>query len=94
MLLLESEAALILTDSGGIQKEAFFHRTPCVTLRSETEWIELLPGGLNRLARPEIDSIQDKAEEALSADPDWELPLYGDGHSAETIAQNLISHYS
>ena len=46
---LEEAAALILTDSGGMQKEAFFQRTPCVTIRSETEWVELLDGGHNRL---------------------------------------------
>ena len=92
ILKLESTASLILTDSGGMQKEAFFQQVPCVTLRSETEWIELLPGGHNRLARPMIESISEKAEEALSADPDWSVDLYGDGHSSETIAQAIIDH--
>lgn len=89
VLRLESAAALILTDSGGMQKEAFFQRTPCVTIRSETEWTELLPGGHNRLARPGVDSIPDKVREALAAEPDWDVPLYGDGRSAETIAEAL-----
>ena len=66
-----------------------YTRTPCVTLRTETEWVELLPGGHNRLARPGIDSIPEKAGEALAAEPDWDLPLYGDGRSAETIAETL-----
>ena len=92
ILKLESTASLILTDSGGMQKEAFFQQVPCVTLRSETEWIELLPGGHNRLARPMTESISEKAEEALSADPDWSVDLYGDGHSSETIAQAIIEH--
>lgn len=92
ILRLESTASLILTDSGGMQKEAFFQQVPCVTLRSETEWIELLPGGHNRLARPMTESISEKAEEALSADPDWSVDLYGDGHSSETIAQAIIEH--
>jgi UDP-GlcNAc3NAcA epimerase len=90
ILKLESTASLILTDSGGMQKEAFFQQVPCVTLRSETEWIELLPGGHNRLARPMTESISEKAEDALSADPDWSVDLYGDGHSSETIAQAII----
>ena len=90
MLLLEAEAALILTDSGGVQKEAFFQCTPCVTLRTETEWVELLPGGHNRLARPGIDSISAKAHEALDSKPVWNIPLYGDGHSSETIARALV----
>ncbi|MBT3638450.1 MAG: UDP-N-acetylglucosamine 2-epimerase (non-hydrolyzing) [Opitutae bacterium] len=92
MLRLEAEAALILTDSGGMQKEAFFQRTPCVTIRTETEWTELLPGGHNRLACPGVDSISEKAQEALHSDPAWDLPLYGDGHSSETIAQAIIDH--
>ncbi len=90
MLVLQKESSLILTDSGGVQKEAFFQKTPCVTLRSETEWVELLPGGHNRLARPEVDSISEKAKEALAFSPDWDVPLYGDGRSAETIVRALI----
>jgi len=90
ILRLESSAALILTDSGGMQKEAFFQKVPCVTLRTETEWTELLPGGHNRLALPMTESISEKAEDALSADPDWSVDLYGDGHSSETIAQAII----
>lgn len=89
VLRLESAAALVLTDSGGMQKEAFFQQTPCVTIRSETEWTELLPGGHNRLAVPGVDSIPEKVREALEAEPDWDVPLYGDGRSAETIAAAL-----
>ena len=89
MLRLQAEAALILTDSGGMQKEAFFQRTPCVTMRAETEWTELLPGGHNRLARPSVDSIAEKAMEAIGSSPDWNPPLYGDGHSSEIIARAL-----
>jgi|TARA_B100001094_G_C18191108_1_gene807295 UDP-GlcNAc3NAcA epimerase len=93
ILRLESSASLIMTDSGGMQKEAFFQKVPCVTLRSETEWIELLPGGHNRLVRPMIESISEKAEEALSSNPDWSVDLYGDGNSSETIAQAIIDHW-
>ena len=85
---LESSAALILTDSGGMQKEAFFQRflaLPCV----RKEWTELLPGGHNRLACPLTDSILGKATEALAAVPDWTIDLYGDGRSSELIASSV-----
>ena len=90
ILRLESSAALILTDSGGMQKEAFFQKVPCVTLRSETEWTELLPGGHNRLACPLADSISGKAAEALAAVPDWTIDLYGNGRSSELIASSVL----
>src|SRR5207253_10172007 len=52
MIALEAGASAIVTDSGGVQKEAFFHRVPCVTTRDETEWTELVELGWNRLAPP------------------------------------------
>ena len=90
ILRLESSAALILTDSGGMQKEAFFQKVPCVTLRTETEWTELLSGGHNRLACPLTDSISGKATEALTAAPDWTIDLYGNGRSSELIASSIL----
>jgi len=91
VLMLESSAALILTDSGGMQKEAFFQKVPCVTLRTETEWTELLPGGHNRLACPLTDSISGKVAEALSSKPDWTIDLYGNGSSSELIISSILN---
>ena len=90
ILALQSLSSLIVTDSGGMQKEAFFQKKPCVTVRSETEWTELLEGGHNRLAKPLKDEIRDKAQLALNANLDWSINLYGDGKSSETIADSLL----
>lgn len=70
-------ARVILTDSGGLQKEAYFHRVPCITLREETEWVETVSAGWNRLW-----SAADYA-------PRQEIDEYGDGHAAEKIVQAI-----
>ncbi|AHV93297.1 non-hydrolyzing UDP-N-acetylglucosamine 2-epimerase [Bordetella holmesii] len=89
MVQLEKYAALIATDSGGVQKEAFFHRVPCVTLRDETEWTELVDAGWNRLAPPTREQdIVDAAERALHETPQDVQP-YGDGQAARKIADAL-----
>ena len=90
VLSLQQSSSIIITDSGGMQKEAFFQSKPCVTVRTETEWVELLDDGHNRLAKPMLDSIKQKVDEALDASLDWSIDLYGDGHSSETIAKALL----
>ena len=89
MAALESGAALIATDSGGVQKEAFFHRVPCVTLRDETEWRELVDGGYNRLAGADRRQIIDCADEALASRPNWDREMYGDGDACTKITDAL-----
>ena len=90
ILSLQQASSIIITDSGGMQKEAFFQNKPCVTVRTETEWIELLDGGHNRLAKPLIEQISLKVDEALNAKLDWSVELYGDGQSSKTIAKALL----
>lgn len=83
---LVADADLVVTDSGGLQKEAFFHRTKCVTVRDETEWQELVENGWNRLptsiARP---AILEAVELQMAANPAEGFEPYGDGASARKI---------
>jgi UDP-GlcNAc3NAcA epimerase len=87
MLVLEKHAAAILTDSGGVQKEAYFHRTPCITMRQETEWTETINTGWNTLVGTDTDKILQAV--AHTAIPDIEISEYGTGKAALTIIDIL-----
>jgi UDP-GlcNAc3NAcA epimerase len=89
MVMLEANARLIATDSGGVQKEAFFHRVPCVTLRDETEWTELVELGWNRLVSPlSPDTICCQILAALDSVGRESAP-YGSGNASYLIARSL-----
>jgi UDP-N-acetylglucosamine 2-epimerase len=90
MLLLEKHAALILTDSGGVQKEAYFHRVPCVTMRNETEWIETLETGWNRLVGTNTEQILQAVK--TTAVPENEITEYGTGDAASKIIDKLCQN--
>lgn len=90
MVLLEKNAAVIITDSGGIQKEAFFHALPCVTLREETEWVELVEMGWNRLAPPKTTDIASIVLEVAGIQGAPGFP-HGDGKAARKIVEILLN---
>ncbi len=84
---LASQARVILTDSGGLQKEAYWYGVPCVTMRPSTEWIDTVEAGANVLVDDDPDRIAEAA--AAARIPAERPPLYGDGHASERIAQIL-----
>lgn len=91
MVMLEKHAALIATDSGGVQKEAYFYQVPCVTLRNETEWSELIDGGWNRLASPDSsENIRGAIKDAIGSRGETIQP-YGNGSAAIGIVQALMA---
>jgi UDP-GlcNAc3NAcA epimerase len=89
MLLLEGRARLILTDSGGVQKEAYFFRVPCITLRDETEWVETLENGCNVLTGADEEQIVSAASKIERAGP-W-TAAYGDGNAGAAILKALAA---
>lgn len=89
MLYLLHHCRLVLTDSGGLQKEAYFAYKYCLTLREETEWTELLTRGYNHLVGHATTDIVDLAEKMATMPPLFTDDLYGDGHAAETIVEAL-----
>lgn len=91
MIMLEKEARLIVTDSGGVQKEAFFFRVPSVTLREQTEWVELLDLGWTRVVVPDNSAAVSSAIRASLDRKGREGHPFGDGQTAQAIVRRLLA---
>jgi UDP-GlcNAc3NAcA epimerase len=86
---LASQARVVVTDSGGVQKEAYWYAVPCVTVRTTTEWMETVETGWNRLVAADADRL---ATAVAEAQPNLNHPpLYGDGHAADLTADVLCT---
>lgn len=91
LLHAAGESFAILTDSGGLQKEAYMLKIPCMTIRGETEWVETVRAGWNRLVKADPDAIM-RAYEELTV-PKRHPRLFGDGRSSERMVQIMERHY-
>lgn len=92
MVELLKNCALVITDSGGLQKEAFFFKKSCVTLREQTEWTELVDGNFNTLAGVNTEQIIEAYNRMMSNSANFNVNLYGDGNASEKIAE-LIKQF-
>lgn len=93
MVMLEKHAALIMTDSGGVQKESFFYHVPCITLRDETEWVELVEAGWNQVVPPlSVNAIVDAI--AMARTNGKLIQPYGEGKAAELVTETLSGFFA
>ena len=89
---LEKNARIVMTDSGGVQKEAFFFEKPCVILRPETEWVEIIDNNAGIIADADFERIIAGYKELTNREVHFP-PLFGDGHAANKILTELLSYY-
>lgn len=89
MVWLLENCRFVLTDSGGLQKEAYFFSKPCITMRDETEWVELVEHGFNQLAGADTDKIVALVSKAEAQKCDFTLRLYGNGNAGKVIVDYL-----
>ena len=91
MLSLIKSAEMVITDSGGLQKEAFFAEKKCITVRKESEWMELIDIDVNHLSDP--DDLFDKFESMRKNDCNFPKGLYGDGNAGKIILDSIIKYF-
>ena len=90
MIMLLKSCEMVITDSGGVQKEAFFFGKHCITLREKTEWVELVENGFNLLVGSDIDKLRDAFDFFRTKKSDFSINLYGNGKAAEMAAAEIF----
>jgi len=90
MIELLKNCALVLTDSGGLQKEAFFFRKNCVTMRDQTEWVELIENGVNVLIGADKKKLVESTRTMLNKSSNFDVNLYGNGNASVNIVTELL----
>jgi UDP-GlcNAc3NAcA epimerase len=91
MILLEKNCRMIITDSGGVQKESHFFKKPCLVLRNETEWIELVGNGTAKLVGSDPEKISKEFLNFADLNEELKYPrFYGDGNTAEFILNEIL----
>jgi UDP-GlcNAc3NAcA epimerase len=91
MIMLLKSCELVITDSGGVQKEAFFFGKHCITLREQTEWVELVENGFNILVGSDQVKLRDAFEFFKTKKSDFSIDLYGKGEAAERAAKHILN---
>lgn len=89
MIMLLKSCELVITDSGGVQKEAFFFGKHCITLREQTEWVELVENGFNILVGSDSLKLNEAYKFLKTKHSDFSIDLYGDGNAAELAAEEI-----
>jgi UDP-GlcNAc3NAcA epimerase len=91
MILLEKNSSLIMTDSGGVQKEAYFFKKPCLILRSESEWVELVESGNAMIVDADMGKIMHGYNHYKNSKEERQFNLlYGDGNASKIICEEII----
>lgn len=94
MLELLKHCRVVMTDSGGLQKEAYFFKKGCITLRDETEWVELVQAGINIVVGADKQMIIKHVDALSDESPDFDSGLYGDGKASEQIIEEILNQLS
>ncbi len=94
MIMLEKYSSMIITDSGGVQKESYFYHKPCIILRPETEWVEIVENGSAVIADADPEKILSAYQHFLENPPASFPPLYGDGRAAWFVCETVLNTWS